>query len=232
MTDLVDQMFPPIHKKWTPEYTDFNYWKTPVQDFPLPDLSPPSPALSARSDTSNGTLARLRNFSLGGNAASPSRNQYIKQATTDAADGGSNGSPYRDAHLRQMSSFEKLTSTLGFMSRVNTDASRRSASPSSGSSYLSSDDEDDEIGSDGQKRKRVRRRSMASMPGTLDERHFGLDDSDEEDNSQFIHHDEDNQEEEEGDDGYDGTEEGTEEQEETFDDDLLAAGEMENVPFL
>lgn len=235
MTDLVDQMFPPIHKKWTPEYTDFNYWKTPVQDFPLPDLSPPSPALSARSDTSNGTLARLRNFSLGGNAASPSRNHQTRQATANAADEVGNGSPYRDAHLRQMSSFEKLTSTLGFMSRVNNDASRRSASPSSGSSYLSSDDEDEEIGPNGQKRKRVRRRSMTSMPGTLDERHFGLDDSDEEDNRQFIH-DDDNHDDQEGDDGYDGAgdEEGAEEedQEEAFDDDLLAAGEMASVPFL
>ncbi|OBZ70053.1 Nuclear elongation and deformation protein 1 [Grifola frondosa] len=65
MTDLVDQMFPPIHRKWAAEYTDFNYWKTPMQDFPLPDLAPPSPALSARSDTSNqSALARLRNFSL------------------------------------------------------------------------------------------------------------------------------------------------------------------------
>ncbi|KAH9947171.1 Lipin/Ned1/Smp2-domain-containing protein [Amylocystis lapponica] len=53
MTDLVDQMFPPIHRKWAAEYTDFNFWKTPVQEFPLPDLTPPSPALSARSDTSN-----------------------------------------------------------------------------------------------------------------------------------------------------------------------------------
>src|SRR4051812_28644081 len=80
MTDLVDQMFPPINRKWTPEYTDFNYWKTPVQEYPLPDLSPPSPALSARSDTSNqSALARLRNFSLGGNSTTISRQTYIKR---------------------------------------------------------------------------------------------------------------------------------------------------------
>ncbi|KDQ29727.1 hypothetical protein PLEOSDRAFT_1009219, partial [Pleurotus ostreatus PC15] len=30
MTDLVDQMFPPIHRKWAAEYTDFNYWKVPI----------------------------------------------------------------------------------------------------------------------------------------------------------------------------------------------------------
>ncbi|EEB86661.1 hypothetical protein MPER_16304, partial [Moniliophthora perniciosa FA553] len=29
---LVDQMFPPINRKWAPEFTDFNYWKMPVQD--------------------------------------------------------------------------------------------------------------------------------------------------------------------------------------------------------
>lgn len=67
MTDFVDQMFPPINRKWAPDYTDFNYWRQPVREFSLPDLTPPSPALSARSDTSSqSTLARLRNFSLVG----------------------------------------------------------------------------------------------------------------------------------------------------------------------
>jgi len=45
MTDLVDQMFPPIHRNGR-QITDFNYWKMPVQEFTLPDLSPPSPALA------------------------------------------------------------------------------------------------------------------------------------------------------------------------------------------
>ncbi|KIY46600.1 LNS2-domain-containing protein, partial [Fistulina hepatica ATCC 64428] len=30
MTDLVDQMFPPINRKWAPEYTDFKYWRPPM----------------------------------------------------------------------------------------------------------------------------------------------------------------------------------------------------------
>jgi phosphatidate phosphatase LPIN len=71
MTDLVDQMFPPIHKRFVQEYTDTNFWKAPIGDFTLPDFTPPSPALSARSDTSNqSALARLRSgFSLGGGKA-------------------------------------------------------------------------------------------------------------------------------------------------------------------
>lgn len=52
MTDLVDQMFPPVHRKWAPEFTDFNYWRASIPEVELPDLTPPSPALSARSDTS------------------------------------------------------------------------------------------------------------------------------------------------------------------------------------
>ncbi|KAG9017378.1 hypothetical protein FRB93_007492 [Tulasnella sp. JGI-2019a] len=65
MTDLVDQMFPPIHRKWATEYTDFNYWRDPMPEIELPDLEPPSPALSAVSDASAvGRLARLRVFSL------------------------------------------------------------------------------------------------------------------------------------------------------------------------
>ncbi|KAF9567364.1 LNS2-domain-containing protein [Agrocybe pediades] len=229
MTDLVDQMFPPIHRKWAPEYTDFNYWKTPVQDFPLPDLSPPSPALSARSDTSNqSTLARLRNFSLGGSANSTPRRPGIPQNLNDEKDGES----YRSSHLRQMSSFEKLSSTLGFIG----EAYRRSASPDS--SYLGSDDEDDDaLGPDGQTRKKVRRRSMTSMPGTLDEMHFGMDD-DEEDEPHFTPSSVDSYGRGQGNEGdeYDGEEEERddpeEEADEAFDDDLLATGEMQKVPFL
>lgn len=110
---------------------------------------------------------------------------------------------------------------------IDENADRRSTSPSS-SSYLESDEEDEDIemGMDG--RKRTRRRSMTSMPGTLDETHFELDD-DEDDERQFVHHDD-----EEEDEGYEG-EEGEDQLEhdaEGFDEDILAAGEMANVPFL
>jgi len=60
-TDLVDQMFPPVHRKVIPEYTDFNYWRPAIPDIPIPDLTPPqpvSPALSATSDSS-GRLSML-----------------------------------------------------------------------------------------------------------------------------------------------------------------------------
>jgi phosphatidate phosphatase LPIN len=65
MTDLVDQMFPPISSNFSTEYTDFKYWRDPLPEVQLPDLSPPSPALSARSDSSGtSALSRLRNFRL------------------------------------------------------------------------------------------------------------------------------------------------------------------------
>jgi phosphatidate phosphatase LPIN len=57
-------MFPPIHRKFAPEFTDFNYWREAIPDIPIPDLSPPSPALSARSDGS-GRLSVLRNLTTG-----------------------------------------------------------------------------------------------------------------------------------------------------------------------
>lgn len=50
--DLVNEVFPPVTTKFKPEYTDFNYWRADIADIALPDLSPPSPALSARSDSS------------------------------------------------------------------------------------------------------------------------------------------------------------------------------------
>ncbi|PBL02970.1 LNS2-domain-containing protein [Armillaria gallica] len=222
MTDLVDQMFPPIHRKWAPEFTDFNYWKAPVQDYPLPDLSPPSPALSARSDTSNqSALARLRNFSLVG-----SRQVNVHRSTTSVS-----SSPTRresspegelEHRLRQMSSFERLSSTLGFSG-----SPRRSPSPDSMSSvtYAESEDESDADCDDGtgKRKRRVRRRSMSSIPGALDDMHFELDDQ-EDDGAE----DEQNEEfDEEG-----GMIVDEEAEEDAFDEDLLAAGEMKNVPFL
>lgn len=203
MTDLVDQMFPPIHRKWTPEFTDFNYWRAPVQEFPLPDFSPPSPALSARSDTSNqSTLARLRNFSLVGS----------RQSTMKSEIGAGEEGEERSNQLRQMSSFERLSSTLGFMSSVN--ELRRSLSPDP----YDSEDEDDDISS-AAGRRRERRRSITSMPGSLHEDDMGLNDDDEEEGE----YDEENQEEDFHPEQH---------AEEAFDDDLLAAGEMSKVPFL
>ena len=236
MTDLVDQTFPPIHRKWTPEFTDFNYWKIPLQEFALPDLSPPSPTLSARSDTSNqSTLARLRNFSLGGNSArgGPIKNGH--SSTAEATDNDTSTHPYRNSHLRQMSSFERLSSTLAFMTGINNGdgLSRRSASPEMSSSYAGSDEEDDEnelLGVDGRPRtKRLRARSVTSMPGTLDQMHFDMDEDEDEDQEHIDdHYDED----EEGY-CYSGDENGVEEEvEEEFDEDLLAAGAMRKVPFL
>ncbi|KAJ6538468.1 LNS2-domain-containing protein [Mycena vulgaris] len=226
MTDLVDQMFPPIHRKWTPEYTDFNYWKAPVQDFQLPDFSPPSPALSARSDTSNqSALARLRNFSLVGSRQSSNMRQSALNQVNGSASRSRETSPppeppQRSADLRQMSSFERLSNTLSssFGQSSSPVSTRRSLSPESRSSssttYADSEDEDGDLDADEKRRRQQRRRSTTSMPGSLDDDlQFDMDD------------DEPGEYEEESQDAI-------EDEEEAFDEDLLAAGEMKNVPFL
>lgn len=56
-------MFPPVNRKYQPEFTDFNYWRPAIPDVPLPDLTPVSPALSATSDSSR--LGLLRNMASG-----------------------------------------------------------------------------------------------------------------------------------------------------------------------
>ncbi|GAA6002640.1 hypothetical protein JCM10207_007606 [Rhodosporidiobolus poonsookiae] len=83
MTDLVDQMFPPINRKTAPDYTDFNYWRTPLPsiDIDIPELAPPSPALSARSDQS---VSRLSLGRLGSLASTLSR----RSSRQTLADGG------------------------------------------------------------------------------------------------------------------------------------------------
>ncbi|KAF8735442.1 hypothetical protein AX14_002029 [Amanita brunnescens Koide BX004] len=228
MTDLVDQMFPPINQKWTPEYTDFNFWRTPIPDIALPDLTPPSPALSARSDTSTkSALARLRNFSLVGNS---------RQAKHSKEEGVSDDLR-KNVHARQMTSFERLSSSL-----VN--GIRRSISPDSRSessvTYAESEADSDaggwEVDVDGKKRwkQRERRRSIGSMPGSLDDIHFfGLDDYEEEE-PVFGEFGEDTDGHREGDQYGDGEVERDDviADEQALEEDLFLAGEMENVPFL
>ncbi|KAJ6466736.1 hypothetical protein C8R47DRAFT_1153526 [Mycena vitilis] len=160
-------------------YTNFNYWKPPVQDFALPDFSPPSPALSARSDTS-GTFARIRNSSLvSGRQISNARQVALNKINGSASRETSlpPDEQQRSAELRQMSSFERLSNTLssswGKASPL-TDGSRRSVSPESRSSssytYADSEEEDgdDDLETDKQRRRR-QRRSMTSIPGLLDD---------------------------------------------------------------
>lgn len=220
MTDLVDQMFPPINRKWASEYTDFNYWKAPVADYPLPDLSPPSPALSARSDTSNqSTLARLRNFSLVGSRPSNNMKQFsLPPPASESSSRQTTIDSRKDGHLRQMSSLERLSSTIASLaSSSSTVASPRSGTPT----YIDSgseDDEEDEDRLEKGRRYRPRTRSISSMPGSLpgsagsdDEMEFDVD------------------EDGEGEYQYEGDEEPADD---TFDEDLLAAGEMKDVPFL
>ena len=228
MTDLVDQMFPPIQHKWESEFTDNNYWKAPMPEFPLPDLAPPSPALSARSDTSNqSALARLRNFSL---RSTGNRAPYpALPPPALAARRGRNMGDEREPRLRQLSSLERLGGVLAGLAPPS-----RSRSPESSSeTYL--DSEYDGEGEEGEKagggqrarvRVRTRTRSMESMPGSLPGSRTSLDDEEgeEEEDLEFGA----------GDEAYEGEDEDVNEEaaEQAFDEDLLAAGEMENVPFL
>lgn len=218
MTDLVDQMFPPINRQWAPEFTDLNYWKTPIADVQLPDLAPPSPALSARSDTSNqSTLARLRHFSLGGRTTSLTSRQGPPPPAASAAQRHA-PADRRDPHLRQMSSFERLSNTLSGL---------RVSATALGSTPTSDEEESEDEGDPGEgtvlRRSRQRTRSVSSMPGSLpgssssDEEHSGSEDGEEEDGEEDEY-------------GYDG--ENEEVADEALDEDLLAAGEMQNVPFL
>jgi len=224
MTDLVDQMFPPIHRHMDAHFTDFNFWRPPMDEDDLPELTPPSPALSARSDTSNqSTIARLRNMSLMASSRTGHKKQFSLplpttessiKGTSKADDEGGKGPGTRDSHLRQMSSFERLSNTLSnFVSSTPPNA----ASPTS-SSVLDSGDEDDDLDLEARGRVRARRTSMpGSLPGNP-----------EDERDEHEHGDEEGEESEEEDDyGYDA-----EHEEQTFDDDIFATGEMENVPFL
>ncbi|KAH9998460.1 Lipin/Ned1/Smp2-domain-containing protein [Russula compacta] len=199
MTDLVDQMFPPITHKWESEFTDHNYWKAPLAEFPLPVITPPSPALSARSDTSNqSAFARLRNFSL------PSRGRNMDVSSSHN-------------HQRQLSSIERLGNALAGLAS-------RSVSPSTPSAYESESEEDcdshDASDDHAGRRRRLRKRSTRSMPGSLPGSRASSDDEDLEFGVTGK--------------ATDGSilDPAAEAVEGEFDEDLFAAGEMQKVPFL
>ncbi|OAX31989.1 hypothetical protein K503DRAFT_29069 [Rhizopogon vinicolor AM-OR11-026] len=150
MTDLVDQMFPRIYRKWAAGFTDFNYWKAPIQEFALLDFTLASPALSARLDTSNqSTLARLRNFSLVGRQQRRELKHFSPPVPATAT--ALEGSPIRaaadqpSAHLRQLSSLERPSSRLAaFTQSSSSSIGMESRSSSSSSPFVDSDKDEGE----------------------------------------------------------------------------------------
>ncbi|KAJ3916143.1 hypothetical protein F5877DRAFT_69276 [Lentinula edodes] len=216
MTDLVDQMFPPIHRESAPEFTNFEFWKPPIQEFPLPDFSPPPPAPSAQSDSS--TFVCIRNFCLVGTR----QNNIPKVAAAVAAASScasNDKQPLRNLKLQQMSSFQRLSSMVGFSGNGISSSilkDHRSDSPDtrsySSSSYAGSEDEDEDDGWNGGRCER--RRSTTSMPGSLEDMNFG-DDNDASNGSNNDHNGEDPRGEDEVDEVA---------ADDMFDEDLLAAG--------
>src|SRR5258708_21678141 len=213
MTDLVEQMFPPITHKWESEFTDNNYWKSPLAEFPLPDLAPPSPALSARSDASNqSAFARLRNFSLR-NTSSGRSSPFPPSPHIEARRGRDMDATGSHNHQRQLSSIERLSSAL-----VGLASSRSvsSSTPSTQESELGEDSDSGDASDYTGRRRRLRKRSTRSMPGSLP----GSRPSSDEDLEFRVT----------ADDSIIDPEAEAVEQE--FDEDLFAAGEMQKVPFL
>jgi phosphatidate phosphatase LPIN len=162
----------------------------------LPDVGPPSPALSARSDTSNqSTFQRLRNFSLG----RQSGQQYttLPRFPVDKIDSQTRGS---QDHLRRFASQESMNGR-------------------SLSSFA-------EASGNGNGRPAMKRLSQEGIPGSLDSNYGHYVEEEGENDSEEEMDDEGDDERDEVD--YDDDEAVAE----AFDEDLLATGEMENVPFL
>jgi phosphatidate phosphatase LPIN len=214
MTDLVDQMFPPITHKWESDFTDNNYWKYPLLEFPLPDFPPPSPALSARSDASNqSAFARLRNFSLRSTSSGRS-SPFPPSPHIEARRGRDMDATGSHNHQRQLSSIERLSNAL-----VGLASSRSvsSSTPSTQESELGEDSDSRDTSDYTGRRHRLRKRSTRSMPGSLP----GSRPSSDEEAFEFRVTTDDSI-----------IDPGAEAVEQEFDEDLFAAGEMQKVPFL
>lgn len=220
MTDLVDQMFPPIHRRWAPEYTDFNFWRAPLPEIELPELSPPSPALSARSDTSGGSrLGRL--VSLGRVGSRASSQDAARQAVKDTRGG------QVDTERRRTTSHP---GTIFKPSSVGARPSSPLAGPVTAAEDLDaiSDAEGRMQGGWDVEREHRRRMSFDSMPGSFEERRWMHDGLDEEDSDELASQDA------VGDEDGDG-EEGDDEHDDEYEEpqfDTFATDEMEDTPFL
>lgn len=225
LTDLVDQMFPPVHRKTSSEFSDNNFWRTPVPDYPLPDLAPEpvSPALSARSDTAitTSTFSRLRNFSL-----RQSTGALFPLPPTPPRPGTADGG----RAFKEMTPLDRLSnrhtrSTETLMEHTWSDDER-------GRMWSRSEDERERS----RERRARKRLSLDSMPGSLSGSPADFDfDDEEEEEGQGGDDDEYEGDQDEGghEDDYEREPEDPEEAaEDGFDEDLLATGEMESVPFL
>jgi len=249
MTDLVDQMFPPIHRKWAAEFTDVNFWRPPMAEFDFPELtapSPPSPALSARSDASmQSGLSRLRNFSL---RTQPQ--QFVPPSTANSARHNNGAANHRDGrggqvqrpdHQRAKSSFgssamhESGVNGLGHARHTSAgEVGARGISVPRGVGVGASTEGNG--GSFGKERRVGHRVGSGSMPGSYEE--FRLDDGEDEEEGEGGEEGESDEEgEEEEEEGEYSDEEEEEEnvdelEHEEFDDELLATGAMDDIPFL
>lgn len=83
MTNLVDETFPPVTRSQQPAYNDFNYWRPAFQEVEFPDLTPPSPALSARSDS------RMSVFRIAGVISKRASKSSLKPAPPNGIANGS-----------------------------------------------------------------------------------------------------------------------------------------------
>lgn len=220
MNDLVDQMFPPVHVRSIPEFTDFNFWRADsFEGIELPDLSPPSPALSARSDTST-RLSVFRNLTgslRGSRSSTPVSDAAPRHGRHHSVTSSGPSSPLFGPVLTSDSelSEEDEDGVPGGSADAGTSAAAAAANPHSPASEL---------------RENERRRARASsMPGSLpDSDFFGAGTGD-------VRFDElsldDGRAESEGGDGPRDGDDDDEDDPDQFDDDLLATGEMGSVPF-
>lgn len=181
-----------------------------MPDIPLPDFSPPSPALSARSDTS-GRLSVLGKIAGIGRRSS--------RATIGHAHSPSSAS-------------------MSGASASQIDASSRPSSPLIAPSVTSDDLSEVEDGEG----EGDEQRSLSNMPGSfeddrgkyLNDPFFAPQDHGPQSRSSRSPGGKEGRrgkEEEEGEEGHEGGDSYSYDDDAIFDDDILAAGEMQHVPF-
>lgn len=148
MTNLVNETFPPVQRDTQPAFNDFNYWRVALPEVELPDFAPPSPALSARSDSS-----RMSVFRIGAIAGTLSKRASRNNIKSDTASGSGTKSP--------LSTSPRSTSPLPAIYRSDDEEEDE----------VDEDDGDNGVNRQNQDRKNDKNKFRArhdSMPGSFD----------------------------------------------------------------
>lgn len=149
LNDLVDQIFPPINKVVSEEFSDYNFWKAPLPDIDLPELEEPTAPTSPKPKPIIADPSTLPARSVVSASAPPPRRQrgilrsFTSRSAAPAIAPSSSSTTYASSPPSQSSlRVAASSSTPNLISRQSQDADDKTSvdEPSSPINSIASSD--------------------------------------------------------------------------------------------